>query len=513
MNIILYGPPASGKTSVGRLLAIRLGREFVDTDELVTRRAGRSIPAIFASEGEDGFRRLERDVCAEVAQGDGRVIALGAGALLDAASRTRLERTGPVVCLRADLSDLMARLQREPTRPLLSGSDPAGKLERLLVARRGHYDAFAEQVDTTGLAVATVASAVADSIRPRTLTLRASGLAQDITLGYGLLDELPALLSSRGFSRPWVLVTDDNVARCLAARIPDDIPHIVIPAGENQKTPAASADLCARFADLGLDRRGCVIALGGGVIGDLAGFAAATFMRGVRWVSVPTTLLAMIDASVGGKTGVNLPAGKNLVGAFHPSALVVTDPLALATLPAAERANGMAEVVKHAVIGSPSLFDALEQRQAFGSLRQIAETIRVKTRVVEVDPFEQGERAKLNLGHTIGHAVEKVSGYTVRHGAAVAIGMVAEGRLAERLGIAGANTIARIAALLDRLGLPTAYRGSTARSLLAAMAADKKRADARLRFSLPASIGDVRCGIEIDDALLIEVLTSMSMPE
>ena len=509
VNIMLYGPPAAGKTSVGRQLARRLHREFVDTDALIASRAGRTVPAIFEGDGETAFRQLESSVCEELAKGTGRVIALGGGTLLDAAGRSRLERTGAVVCLRAEPSELMARLRKENWRPLLAGSDPAGTLERLLESRRAHYDSFAEQVDTSRQTVAAVVSEVAESLALRTLAVRASGLRHDIALGYGVLDELPALLSSRGLSRPWVLVTDENVARCLAARIPDDIPRIVIPAGEAQKTPVVSASLCERFADLGLDRSGTVIAMGGGVIGDLAGFASAIFMRGVRWVNVPTTLLAMVDASVGGKTAVNLQAGKNLVGAFYPPALVATDPLALATLPAAEWASGMAEVVKHAVIGSAGLFDALEQTRAFGSLRQIAETIGVKIGVVEADPFERGERAKLNLGHTIGHAIETVSGYTVRHGAAVAIGLVAEGRLAERLGIADTDVVVRMAAVLDRLGLPTAYRGSSASELRAAMTVDKKKAGARLRFALPTRIGEVRHGIEVDDALLGEVLAGI----
>ncbi len=509
---MLYGPPAAGKTSVGRLLATRLGREFVDVDALVSQRSGLAIPAIFERDGEAAFRQLEAGCCADLAEGSGRVIALGAGALLDAASRSRLERTGAIVCLHATSSDLMARLANGEGRPLLSGIDPAGTLDRLLASRRAHYESFPEHVDTSGRTVAAAVADVAESIALRTLTLQAPGLRHDVALGYGLIDDLPALLASRGLDGPFVLVTDENVARCLAARLPDGIPRIVVPAGEAQKTPASSASLCERLAGLGLDRTGTVIALGGGVIGDLAGFTAATFMRGVRWVNVPTTLLAMVDASVGGKTGVNLPAGKNLVGAFHAPALVVADPLALATLPAVERVSGMAEVVKHAVIGSPSLFDTLERTRAFGSLRQIAETIGVKIGVVEADPFERGERAKLNFGHTIGHAVEAVSGYTMRHGDAVAIGLVAEGRLAERLGMADGGDVARMATVLDRVGLRTTYGESTAAQLRAAMAVDKKKAGATLRFALPARIGDVRYGVEVDNTVLMELLGEVSKP-
>lgn len=506
VNVLLYGPPGAGKTSVGRALSRRLGREFVDADELVSSRAGRSIQAIFERDGEPAFRRLEHDACADLASGEGRIIALGAGALVDASSRASLERSGPVACLRAAPAELSARIGRGTGRPLVSGPDPGGRLARLLEDRQAHYGSFPEQVDTSGRTVEAVADEVAARLAPRSLAVRAPGLSHGVRVGYGLIDELPSLLAAEGLGGPFVLVTDEHVNRCLAARVLGDVPRIVLPPGEAQKSPAVSAGLCERFAEFGLDRNGAVIAIGGGVIGDLSGFAAATFMRGIRWVGVPTTLLAMVDASIGGKTGVNLSAGKNLVGAFHPPSLVVTDPLALATLPAAERRSGMAEVVKHAVIGGPALFETLEGLSAFGSVAQLAEAISVKIGVVEADPFEHGERATLNLGHTIGHAVETVSGYTMRHGEAVAVGLAAEARLAERTRLATGDIVTRIAALLGRFGLPTAYRGATASGLRAAMAADKKRAGAALRFALPAGIGDVRFGIEVDDALLTEVL-------
>ncbi len=506
VNVILYGPPGAGKTSVGRALSRRLGREFVDVDELVSSRVGRSIQAIFERDGEDAFRRLERGACAELAPGGQRVIALGAGALLDASSRTCLERSGPVVCLRAAPAELSARLGRGTGRPLISGADAGGRLAHLLEARRAHYDSFPERVDTSGRTVEAVTNDVAALLAPRGLEVRAPGLSHRVMVGHGLLDELPALLAAEGLSGPFALVTDENVNRCVAARLPGDAPRVVLIPGEAQKTPAMCVGLCERFAEFGLDRHSTVIAIGGGVTGDLAGFAAATFMRGIRWVNVPTTLLAMVDASVGGKTGVNLRAGKNLVGAFHPPALVVADPLALATLPTAEHRSGMAEVVKHAVIGGAALFEDLERPAAFGSVRQLADAIGVKVGVVQADPFERGERARLNLGHTIGHAAEAVSGYALRHGEAVAIGLAAEAQLAVRMGLASPGVAVRIGAVLERLGLPTAYRGATAPGLRAAMAADKKKVGAALRFALPADIGDVRHGIEIDEALLMEVL-------
>jgi 3-dehydroquinate synthase len=393
-------------------------------------------------------------------------------------------------------------------RPLLSGRP--GDLNRLLESRRAHYDSFATRVDTSGKRIEEVTDEVVASIARARLEVRAPGLEHEIALGHGLLEELPALIAGRGLHGPYVLVTDENVERSLAARVPDLFPRTVLPAGESQKTLHSIEWLCQRFVEHGLDRAGTVIALGGGVMGDLAGFAAATFMRGVRWVNVPTTVLAMVDASVGGKTGVNLPEGKNLVGAFHPPTLVISDPLSLATLPDAERISGMAEVVKHAIIGSPALFRSLEAAAAFGSLRQIEAAVAIKIRIVEADPFERGARARLNFGHTVGHAVEATSFYALRHGEAVAIGMVAEARIAEKLGIADAGLAERITSVLERAGLPTSYRGSTADELRAAMNVDKKTAGRKVRFALPAGIGEVVHGVEVDEGLLMEVLGGVS---
>ena len=506
MNIILYGPPAAGKTSVGQMLARRLRRPFVDADLLITQRAGLSVPEIFDRHGEAVFRGLEAVVCAEIAGRDGQVIALGGGTLLNHASRASLELKGVIVCLTAAAPELLARMSGGNGRPLLGGADPRADLGRLLASRRAHYDSFPTRVDTTGKQIEEVTEAVIASINHARLDVRAPGLAHRVVVGHGLLEELPALLARENLHGPYVLVTDENVERCLFSSVPAFSPRVVLQPGESQKAFHSVEWLCRRFVEHGLDRAGTVVALGGGVVGDLAGFAAATFMRGVRWVNVPTTVVAMVDASIGGKTGVNLPEGKNLVGAFHAPALVVSDPLVLATLPDAERISGMAEVVKHAIIGNAALFQSLEASPTFGSVRQIEAALAVKIGVVEADPFERGIRATLNFGHTIGHALEAASLYAIRHGEAVAIGMVAEACLAERLGLAAAGLSVKIASVLERIGLPTLHTGRTASELRAAMAVDKKAAGGRLRFSLPIRIGEVRHGVEVDEALLAEVL-------
>lgn len=509
MNLTLYGPPGSGKTTVGKTLAARLGRAFVDVDDGIVARAGRTIPEIFATGGEAEFRRLEKEEIAGLAAREGLVIAPGGGALLDPANRAALEHSGPVFCLRAEFEVLLARMQSAGDRPLLAGDDPAAKLRALLDARRGLYDSFAEQIDTTHKTVAEVTDEIRSYVEPRTLSVTTPALRHDIVLGYGLLERLPQLLAEHGLTGPAIIVTDENIAS--ASSFPRHLPLVTLPAGEPHKTLDTVRALYDAFLQHGLDRGSVVIALGGGVIGDMAGFAAATYLRGVRWVNVPTTLLAMVDASLGGKTGVDLPQGKNLVGTFHPPTLVVSDPLVLNTLPPAERIAGLAEVVKHGLIDDAELFAGLETGATFGGVRQLERAIAVKVRVVTEDPFERGRRATLNLGHTVGHGVEVASGFRLRHGEAVSIGLAAEAYIAEQMGIAEAGLSARITHTLTGLGLPVRAPGLDPLAIRTLMSADKKKAGGRLKFALPVRVGEARWGIEVGEGLLAETLEAITL--
>jgi 3-dehydroquinate synthase len=275
------------------------------------------------------------------------------------------------------------------------------------------------------------------------------------------------------------------------------------------------------FLEAGLERGSTVIALGGGVVCDLAGFAAATYLRGIQWVSLPTSLLAMVDASLGGKTGVDTSRGKNLVGAFHPASLVLADVQLLASLPEIELRCGLAETIKHGIIGDETLLSmsagyyhnhhnprsSSSRGQAGWGDREtsdlISRAMAVKIGIVEQDPYEQGLRAALNLGHTVGHALEVVSAYRLRHGEAVSIGMVVEARLAERLEVAEAGLAQSITEILTEVGLPTAIPGELdAAQIRRAIQVDKKKAHGRVRFSLPARIGEVLWGVEVPDDML-----------
>lgn len=512
MNIILYGPPGVGKTTVGKALAAHLKREFVDADPLIEARVGLPIPQIFSQHGETEFRKIESDVCAELGANDNLVIAPGGGALLNPANRTALERHGLIVCLRAEAATLLARMPNT-NRPLLA-DDPAAKLQALLNARGALYDSFPVQLDTTQKSIEQIVAEIEALLVSRRLPVNAPGMQHEIVLGYGLLDTLPQLLDERGFAGNRLIVTDEKIAKALpffggldaASPTVCGMPVVVLPSGEEYKTLDTIRKFYDAFLTHSLDRNSLVIAVGGGVIGDMTGFAAATYMRGVRWVNVPTTLLAMVDASLGGKTGVDLPQGKNLVGAFYPPALIVSDPLTLNTLPHRERIGGMAEVIKHGLIDDVDLFESIERGQAFGHVDQIRQAIAVKVRVVEEDPLERGRRATLNVGHTIGHAIESASGFKLGHGESVAIGMVAEAKLAERLGLSDSTVTRRVEEICSKVGLPIRSPGLDADQVRQLMSSDKKKAGKTLKFAFAKRVGEAVWGVEADETTLREVI-------
>jgi len=306
------------------------------------------------------------------------------------------------------------------------------------------------------------------------------------------------------------MVVDSNVLPLYGERVLESlrgtgytVQSVTILAGEQYKTLDTVSFLWRGFLGAGLDRKSTIVALGGGVTGDLAGFAASAFMRGIPWVVVPTSLLAMVDSSLGGKTGCDLPEGKNLIGAFHSPRLVLSDPNSLSTLPDDELRSGLGEVVKHGIIADPALFDMCAQ--GYTAVKtNLSEIVRramaVKIKVIESDPFERGLRATLNLGHTIGHAVETASGYRIRHGEAVAIGMVAEARLAERLGIACPGLSETIAVTLMELGLPVKVPPNLhPDDIIHTIRYDKKMNSGVIRFTLPVKIGEVQVGVEVEN--------------
>jgi len=507
-KIFLYGPPGSGKSTVGKEVADCLGVGFLDLDAAVQQKVGRSIAEIMTAQGEPAFRAMETASLRDAAAGQAGVIALGGGTLLHGKNRSLVESAGTVVFLDAGLETLAARLGTDgAVRPLLSGDLPE-RLKVLLQKRRKHYDSFGLRINTEALDPGQLSREI--QIAAGRFRLDGMGAGYDVLVQPGGIDCLGGLLRERGLEGPVALVTDENVGSLYAGRVAASLGAagyklqvVTHPAGEEAKTLETVSGFWREFLGAGLERRSTVVALGGGVTGDLAGFATAAFLRGIAWAAVPTSLLAMVDASLGGKTGFDLPEGKNLIGAFHPPHLVLADPQTLATLPEAELRSGLAEVVKHGVLADPQLFAACAAglEAVKGDLEGLVRrAMAVKVASVRADPYEDGARAALNLGHTVGHALEVVSGYRLRHGEAVAIGLVAEARLAERLGLARPGLSRQIACVLAGLGLPVEVPPGLPRlALIQAMGVDKKKAAGVVRFALPVEIGKVVIGVAVED--------------
>jgi 3-dehydroquinate synthase len=509
MNIYLYGPSGSGKSTIGPLLANALGLAWFDLDKEIEIRNGASIEALFETRGEAGFRELESEALRQIiAQPCAAVVALGGGALLDSKNRQAAEKSGSVLFLSADTETLLDRLDAGPNhRPLLK-ENPRQQLGELLAHRKDHYASFGEALNTSKLSSASVAWDA--QVRLGAFSIAGMEQAYDVRIQPGNLDHLGHTLQERSLHGPVALVCDQNVASLYATRATNSLADagyavelITLPVGEQFKTIETVGELWGGFLRANIDRGSTVVALGGGVTGDLAGFAAATFLRGVPWVNVPTTLLAMVDSSLGGKTGADLPQGKNLIGAFYAPRLVLADPLVLQTLPSRELRNGLAEALKHGIVGDAHLYELIscgwpESLDAITHLVSSAAAVKVK--VIEEDPYEHGPRQALNLGHTVGHGVELASGFAVSHGEAVAIGTVIETRLAEQLGFAHVGLAKEIAAVLTQLGLPTTPPSEIKRdAIITAMQLDKKRSHGQIHFALPEKIGRVRVGITVND--------------
>ena len=549
-NIILTGFMGAGKTVTGQEVAARLGRPFVDLDDIIVERAGKPIPAIFAEDGEPAFRAFEAAICGELSASAGLVIAVGGGAVVSAANREALSRGGTLICLDAAPETILRRIGDDDNRPMLAGADRLARIYGLLAQRAEAYAAIAAHLDTTHLSIAAaaervlgIAAGLPEGGHRLVVRVPASGgmgewgnggispalplarsptpplshsAAYDVLIAPGLLAQAGPRIADAGVKPGHcAVITNPNVGGRHVPILVESLTEagfeplvFEIPDGEAHKTLDTAAGLYARLADAKLARNEPVIALGGGVVGDLAGFVAATWLRGVPFVQIPTSLLAMVDASVGGKVAVDLPAGKNLVGAFKQPELVLIDPDLLTTLPGAEFRSGLAEIVKAGIIGDEALFEELATRGPASLTTMIVDAVRVKARVVERDPFEMGDRAWLNLGHTFGHALELISGYTLRHGEAVALGMVAAAEMSANLGYCDAELPGLVRETLARLGLPTRYAFDPP-AALAAMGTDKKRRGRSLRFVLIRQVGKVFVADNVPEAAVLEALESI----
>ncbi|MGO1561493.1 3-dehydroquinate synthase [Actinomycetales bacterium JB111] len=490
-DLVLVGLPGAGKSAVGRHLAKILGTAVTDSDDLIEERSGRSIPDLFAAAGEEHFRDLERDVIAEqLARGSG-ILTLGGGAVLDPVTRAALAARRTVY-LRVSPEQALARVGSGGTRPLLAG-DPAARIRLLAEQRAPLYGEVATwTVETDGRDLTDVAEEIAALGSQPTIITVPGERPYPVTIGHDLSGEVARAIPD-GATKVLVLHPEflTEKAGRIAAAIRfggrDALAH-ALPDAEAAK----SWDVVGRCHDIlgehGFGRGDVVVTLGGGATTDVGGFVAATWLRGVGVVHVPTTLLGMVDAAVGGKTGVNTPAGKNLVGSFHPPLAVICDLDLLATLPRADLVAGLAEVVKVGFFADPHILSIVRADPEAASdpgsrqLREIVErAIAVKAVVVGQDLRESGLREILNYGHTTAHGIERSSGYTWRHGDAVAVGMVVAAELAERVGIAPAGLADGHRSVLTSLGLPTSSDRPWD-EVRAAMGNDKKVRAGSLRF-------------------------------
>src|SRR4051812_10975274 len=542
-SVVLVGMMGAGKSTIGRRLAARLRLPFLDADAEIETAAGMSIPDIFETHGEPHFRDGEARVIARLLDAGPSVLATGGGAFMRDETRNRIRDKAISIWLKADPETILRRVKRRADRPLLQTADPAATVGRLIEERHPVY----QQADLTvasrevphekiveeclaalhqqlcGPAGArptlteplngTIMTAPLKHASPITVEVALGERTYDILIGRDVLGSLgsriaalrpgarTAIVTDRTVARHWLEKTEASLAQAgiMASRV-------IVDEGEGSKSYAGLAQVCEALIAAKIERNDLVVALGGGVVGDLAGFAAAILRRGVDYVQVPTSLLAQVDSSVGGKTGINSPHGKNLLGAFHQPVLVVADTAVLDTLSPRQFRAGYAEVAKYGVLGDAAFFAWLEANHTElfkgGAAREhaIATSCRAKAAIVARDERETGDRALLNLGHTFGHALEAATGFSDRlfHGEGVAIGMVLAAEFSAELGMIGPSDAARVRHHLAEVGLPTHLQDiagftqeglADADALMALMAQDKKVKRGQLTFILLQAIG------------------------
>jgi 3-dehydroquinate synthetase/shikimate kinase len=496
--LVFVGFMGAGKSRAAHEAAAALGAPADDADALIEARLGEPIEAFFDREGEVAFRAVEEDLCGRLLEtADGGAIALGGGALHSERVRTALERH-TVVLLDVDL-DTAWRRANGSGRPL--ARDRAA-FEALFHDRAPVYDAVADAV-LPGVGEGVVARALdsLSAIPEAHQLLWATAASGDYPVWVGPLESAPWPEGRR------VVVSDETVAGLHGARIPGADGLIEIVPGEEHKTLHTAEQIWRALAGRGVTRADHVVALGGGVVGDVAGFCAATYQRGIGVVHVPTTLVAQVDSAYGGKTGVDLPEAKNYVGAYHQPTAVLTDPALLDTLPEAERAAGYAEVLKTALIAGGALWERVGAGEPVDAA-MIASCVRTKLRVVAADERDSGARQVLNLGHTVGHAIETATGYArYRHGEAVGLGLLAA------LRISGQDALRELVReLLIEAGLPTRLEGTDAEAVAAATARDKKRTGEAVPFVLVQAPGRVTPGHAIGAADLLAAVRELCAP-
>jgi len=568
-NIVITGFSGTGKSLVARGVARQLGWDFIDTDNEIVSLAKKPIAEIFSSDGEEKFRELERAVIKRASRHTHRVIAIGGGAIVDPQNRAKLAYNGVIVCLEARPETIYQRLFQEDShgpeiRPLLEGDNPLERIRQLKAQRQPYYDDVDLVINTDDLSIDDVAKEVvkgwrllrsarndkgkrrndkgaAGNSRGKTGHEKAKAgtdVAEDVAcwvetatqtypifVGHGLLDRLGEKLKKVSSSRLAIVISDGNVSRLYGDRVGEilkaagfAVNSFVVPPGEESKSINTAIDIYNFLIKKRGERDDILIALGGGMIGDLAGFVAATYLRGIPWVQVPTSLVAMVDASIGGKVAVNHHEGKNLIGAFYQPNFVLADTQTLATLPKRELTSGWAEVVKYGLILDKEFFEFLESN--VGRLikleqdvvsKAIIRSASLKAQVVSQDEKERGQRIILNYGHTIAHGLETATQYShFLHGEAVAIGMMGAAKLSQKSGILPTNVVKRQQSLLQKFGLPTTFFARGLAEIAKAMEVDKKTRAKKIRWVLLKDIGKTAIRASVPQQDVMAVLEELS---
>jgi shikimate kinase/3-dehydroquinate synthase len=543
-NIILTGFSYTGKSAVAREVARRLGWSFVDTDDEIVSLAGKTIPEIFSQDGEQSFRELERRVLQSACERKDVVIATGGGAVVDADNRELMRKSGVVICLEAQPDTIYRRLLADAekgetvVRPLLAMPDPKQHITKLKELRQPYYALSDWSVHTDNLTIDEVCQEVvrgweygrrrisspAPQMQEAACIVATAAESYPIFIGWNLLPELGRKMQNIGLSGNVYLISDDGVFPLFGAQVADSLQQVgfavnsfVVPQGEKSKSIEVAVEIYDWLVDRYAERGHVIAALGGGMVGDLAGFVAATFLRGMPLVQVPTSLVAMVDSSIGGKVAVDHPQGKNLIGAFYQPRLVLSDLRTLKTLPPRELVSGWAEVIKHAMILDPDLLQLLQahsEELLHLEPELTAEAIRrsasIKAKVVSEDEREAGLRTILNYGHTIGHGLEAATGYErLLHGEAVAVGMMGAAMISQRLGLLPQEVVEQQRAILQNFGLPTGYRDIDIKSILQAMELDKKVRERAVRWVLLKDVGQAIIRADVPHEVVLSVLAEL----
>jgi len=546
-NIILVGMMGAGKTTIGRALASSLGKEFVDSDHEIQERTGVKIPVIFEIEGEAGFRKRESEVLTELVKKNNIILATGGGAVLSQENRQLLKQNGIVIYLRASVNDLYRRTRHDKNRPLLQTQNLFVRLHELYAQRDAHYRETAHVIIDSGKQgvrylvqklMNKLISINFDTIKQDDRQNTMQTISVDFTpssekrsypihIGHGILEQANLIASCLPQKRV-AIVSNTTVAPLYLEKLRMALEKqgvisvpIILPDGEIHKNWEMLNLIFDALLKNHCERNTTILALGGGVVGDLTGFAAATYLRGVPFIQIPTTLLAQVDSSVGGKTGINHQFGKNMIGAFYQPRMVLTDSATLNTLPDRELRAGLAEIIKYGLIRDPAFFDWLEQNMRRLLARDpiilneaIQRSCENKAEIVAADERENGVRALLNLGHTFGHAIENGMGYGVwLHGEAVAAGIVLAAELSRRMKLINEADTNRIRKIFIQAGLPIAAPKMSPEKYLQLMLLDKKVDAGKTRFILLNRIGEAVMRADIPPALLTETILACMTDE